>query len=1672
MTMNRVIDWWIKGVLLAGLLLLAGLAGAKDVNSASALKSALGGKASVNGNVVTLTENVELSEKITITGGDIILDLAGKSIYNKWGSWNLSGSNRKKIDIFDVEGGTLTIQGSGSVYNQGTGENSAIWVNGGTLNVKANIRSEKYSAIAFDKGSLNIFSGDISSEDSKEALDVKGGTVNINGGRVYNESSGKNAVQVTGGKLILTSGYIYSKEESGTVDRDMCALLQKDGVVIVNGGTLEASKNRYGAFGVKVEGGSFFMNGGEIKATAIKDISNLQEGYGLSITGGKVQLKKGTITGTNTNDSQFGRAISSNQPFSDILVKGYGIYRDGSLLSMEATATDNGTVEIKLVEYKIEYYEQNGSVINDSSLPKTFTIESSNISIPNLSDKEHYTFSGWRLTSVTDGKPTKNYVLKPQDYIRDVRLTAIFEPKQYQIIYNRNGGTNMSGNPDTYTVETEMELGDPSRDDYDFEGWYTDANFTKPFLKFEKQFYGNPLALYAKWSPTKYDVTLYNGDTKYEKWGDLHRTVEKGVDLFPYQPTRDGYLFIGWSTDKEGKNILNAVPAGSENINLYAQWKIVSFVIKYNTDGGTTFPDEQYTLETKDDNNWKTGVHVKKNGYVFRGWFLKSDFSGNPLTGFPLNMNWGTPSVDKSVITINLYAKWEVQDYSIVFQNAGDEFIDNKKYNIKEGISEKDMPQPTWIGRKFLGWFNENDELMKSVPPGTGNLILSAKWELVKYKITYETNGGNISGEQLEYTIVDHVKLVTPTKEHYTFTGWYTQKEGGEKYMQDEFQSQTGDKVVYAHWTPKTYHLSFVTNGGSKIEGSFPFTYGEVIDIDKRTYRQAYTFEGWYLDVGFTKKYDKNTSGSIGSDLTLYAKWAPTRYKIKYDMFHGVAIPDDSYSTEEEKELPVNAIRDGFSFAGWYADVMLTNGPVKKIEKGSSGDKTFYATWKRGNFIHFLTPENGTIKVMRRGKELASGDMVGTDVELEISAIPVSERYRLKSLSIGDKTYTTSPQTVRMPESDLHIFAVFEDARTVASAPEIITDPENTDNMLAGTIVKVTLKKTDENTTLYYSISDSPRRPYEGPFEMSSETSKLVILKAYAVKEGCKDGVTVRDMGFGVQKVMIAFNLPVGMAAVNPLGGEVVSAIASGGAFEFSLEVDKSYFQSLDSMVVLANDSVLTTNAKGIYRVEGVSKDVTITVDGVEKASYEVTLEQSDYGRIYFTEDGSEDPLTLSRSQQVSVTAVPDLNYKFGGWSDGSQSNPYRLLVTSDTTLTAIFVPDAQYYTITLPVLEGVTVKPLSNYSTEVLRGGKFHFYLRLADGYSAENQVVKANGVVLEANADGVYSLYKVAQNYSISVDGVVKDGVKLKLADYVSAIDLATATDAMKAKLYSESMVSLLATAPDGQYFYKWNDGNSDNPRIVTVREASGLLPLFQPRSEDKNYAKIQLPNVAGAGVGVQVDVHSIEVGGKMPFKVVLLPEYSQSEVKVIANGKLLEEGLSMRAASKSRTLVYSLANVEKDVKIEISGLKLNTYHVGVEQSEGGRTSVSPSGQVEYGKQVTFTATPDNGNMFVKWSDGNTLNPYPLSVNSDMNLKAVFMRSDMAVANEDVALSDAHIYVRAGKLYVETAKDSPLYVWDYKGVLFYALDIPAGTYSCPLPAGIYVVKIGKKQSEKVLVR
>lgn len=1503
-------------------------------------------------------------------------------------------------------------------------------------------------------------------------------------------SVGMKAADVTSvGSLISALGGSNKAKEIGNNTVQLIddvylssTLTFKDGTIILdlNGKELSLSTVNKDAMAISVDGGNLTIKGnGLIKAKASYKFGGgaRYDAIALSYNGGQVHIlearfeaEKYLLGTAYTLDPNNGYTVADMIPNGAYMTNSDDYASTG--LVAESTT-------VSLIQYKFNC-DLNGGTIESGTPPSpTYTIESPDITLPTLS-KPHYEFLGWRydLSDVERVEPT--VTIKQGTSFRDRSFTAQFKPVDYPIVYERNGGQKESNNPDTYTVETVFTFERPIKPFYKFEGWFDNGNFSGPQItELNKNFYGNPLHLYAKWSPEPYEVDFYDGDTKYQIYDNYTRDIEKGITDLP-KPEKQDRVFTGWK-QKDG-TLVESVSPGTESMNLYASWKLIEFTIQYDPQGGEMSTQSiQYTSDKTGELTWLAGESVWREGFAFKDWFLNKECQGEKITTFPIDKKMGTTSsTDESKVTIRLYAKWEEADYDILFLPRGGSAVHSEEYSLEKGVKESEMPETERRGWEFLGWFDQpeggNKYTSIAAQPGSDKekITLYAHWKAYDYKLTYVVNGGTLPTDAKKtYTVAEVVTLPAPKKEHYDFVGWFTANEGGTKYMENVFYYETGDKTLYARWTPKIYHLSYVTNGGSEIKGSFPFTYGQPIEIDKRTYRTNYDFEGWFVDAGFTKPYDKNTSGSIGGDLTLYAKWGPKRYKIHYDMFHGEELPDDTYTTEESKQLPTNAIRPGFTFAGWYADDMLTVGPVTKIEKGESGDKTFYATWKPGYMVRFTQPENGKIEVKRRGDLLVSGDKVGEGVEITITATPTDAKYGLKALSIGGKTYTTSPQTIKMPANDLYISAIFEDARTVASAPEIITDPENTDNMLTGTVVKVTLKKTDENTTLYYSISDSPKRLYEEPFEVSTDAKQLITLKAFAVKEGYKDGVTVRDMGFGVKKLLVTFDLPAGITAINPLGGEVVSAIASGGAFEFSLEVDRNYFQSLDSMTVLANDSVLTANANGIYRVEGASKDVKITVKGLESVTYTVTLVQATKGGyIHFTEDGSDGSLTLPCSKQISVTAVPDLNYKFGGWKNGSQANPGIFTITSDTTLEAVFVPDAKYFTITLPVLEGVAVKPLSGYSTEVLQGGKFHFYLRFADGYHGENLVVKANGVELTANEEGVYSLYRIVGNYSISLEGVVKDSVKLKLAEHVSAVDIATATDAMKARLYPESMISLLATAPDGQYFYKWNDGNSDNPRIVTVREASGLLPLFQPRSGKGDYAKIQLPNVVGAGVGVQVDVHSVEVGGKMPFKVVLLPGYSQSEVKVTANGKLLEEGLSMRAASKSRTLVYSLTNVEKEVKIEIDGLKLDTYEVGCLISEGGRASVSPSGKVKYGSQVTFLATPDPGNIFVKWDDGNTLNPYPYAVNGDVSLQAVFMRRDMAVANENIDLSTIRMYVLSGRLYVETAEDTFLRVWELSGRMLLEKRIPEGCSSHALPEGCYLIKVGNTVTQKIIIR
>jgi hypothetical protein len=108
----------------------------------------------------------------------------------------------------------------------------------------------------------------------------------------------------------------------------------------------------------------------------------------------------------------------------------------------------------------------------------------------------------------------------------------------------------------------------------------------------------------------------------------------------------------------------------------------------------------------------------------------------------------------------------------------------------------------------------------------------------------------------------------------------------------------------------------------------------------------------------------------------------------------------------------------------------------------------------------------------------------------------------------------------------------------------------------------------------------------------------------------------------------------------------------------------------------------------------------------------------------------------------------------------------------------------------------------------------------------------------------------------------------------------------------------------------------------------------------------------------------------------------------------------------------------------------------------------------------------------MFVKWKDGNTLNPYRYVVTDNCTLKGSFAASNMPVGNENVSVPAVRICTTGSFLHIQSPEVSELSVWNMEGKLIKRAGVPAGYSSYLLPAGVYVVKVGNGESVKIVIR
>ena len=154
--------------------------------------------------------------------------------------------------------------------------------------------------------------------------------------------------------------------------------------------------------------------------------------------------------------------------------------------------------------YKIQYDFCGGSLKDGESVQEQCTRYSPEITLP-WAVRAGYIFLGWATADngekVYDGGDSVSIA-------SDTTVYALWQPVQYTITYELNGGTLNEENPSAYTVKTEtFTLNAPTKSGYAFVGWYEDSDFvTAESETIEKGTIGNK-SLYAKWSLANYTIT-------------------------------------------------------------------------------------------------------------------------------------------------------------------------------------------------------------------------------------------------------------------------------------------------------------------------------------------------------------------------------------------------------------------------------------------------------------------------------------------------------------------------------------------------------------------------------------------------------------------------------------------------------------------------------------------------------------------------------------------------------------------------------------------------------------------------------------------------------------------------------------------------------------------------------------------------------------------------------------------------------------------------------------------------------------------------------------------------------------------------------------------------------------------------------------------------------------
>ncbi|EHX7146485.1 InlB B-repeat-containing protein [Listeria monocytogenes] len=507
------------------------------------------------------------------------------------------------------------------------------------------------------------------------------------------------------------------------------------------------------------------------------------------------------------------------------------------------------------------------------------------INEPTKPVKDGYTFIGWYDAETGGKKWDFANDLMPG---KNITLYARFASKTYPMTFD-NGGVTTTETVDYDGLAEEPTT--PTKAGYTFDGWYDAETGGKKWDFAQDKMPANPVTLYARFTMNNYTATFNNDGTTTTQTVDYQEALTE-----PTEPTKDGYTFDGWYDAQTGGTkwnfATNKMPAN--NITLYARYSVKSYTATFDKEGTTTTQTANY------DSLLTEPAAPTKDGYTFDGWY-------DAETG---GTKWNFATNKMPAKNVTLYARFTVKSYTATFDKDGTTTTQTVNYDslIQEPTA------PTKDGYTFTGWYdaetggNKWDFAANKMP--AKNVTLYARFSTNAYTATFDKEGTTTT------QAVDYDSLLTeptaPTKDGYTFDGWYDAETGGTKWNFATNKMPAKNMTLYARFSLKAYTATFNVEDTTTTQA---VDYDALIEEPTAPTKEGHTFDGWYDAETGGSKWDFAANKMPAKDVTLYARFTVKSYTVT---LNGEAVTTQTVDYLGLLQEPTAPIKAGYTFDGWY----------------------------------------------------------------------------------------------------------------------------------------------------------------------------------------------------------------------------------------------------------------------------------------------------------------------------------------------------------------------------------------------------------------------------------------------------------------------------------------------------------------------------------------------------------------------------------------------------------------------------------------------------------------------------------------------------------------------------------------------------------------------------------